>query len=157
MWHPYWPHASCRQSLTHRITHATPTHTTPFSKYLVHSLDTQNTSQWKTRCCRLLGVDLVSSRGSVDIIHGSHQAHHHDWRPNNPFGSSGAPRSAAPPEPSERSHPLRHGVSLPHHLPMTLTTRRCQRRLTYAAELSAVRGPAFSRGTPSIISSARSD
>jgi hypothetical protein len=61
----YYPHASCRQSITHRITHAALTETTPYplSKYLLQSVDTQNTSQWKTRCSLLLGVDLVSSRG----------------------------------------------------------------------------------------------
>jgi hypothetical protein len=154
-----YPHASYRQSITHRITYATLTETTPYPlfKYLLQSVDTQNTSQWKTGYSLLPGVDLVSSRGSVEIIHRSHHAHHHDWRPNNPCWSSGAPLSAALPEPRVKSHPLRHGGSLPQHLPMTLTTRRCQRRLTYAAELSALHDAASPRGTPSIISAPRSD
>jgi hypothetical protein len=157
----------------------------------------------QTCCSCLLSVDHFSSRGPVESIHGSHQPHHHDWRPNNPCWSSRAPHSAALPKPSAGSHPLRCGGSLPQlsstslttrrcprrstthapelvarvrfrpgrtrpitprcsrtfpqHPPTSLTTRRCPRRLTYAPELSALRGPALPRGTPSIFSLPWSD
>jgi hypothetical protein len=61
----------------------------------------------RTRCSHLLSVDHFSSREAVESIHGSHQPHHHDWRPNNPCWSSRAPLLDALPKPSS-SQPFLH-------------------------------------------------